>query len=68
LNLTALAALTEKLSRVEIHDAEGFVARHADTDIWQVPRNPRSDGGNVQKRVNVQKCRKKHAYLLFGKV
>jgi len=32
-----------------------------------VPRNPWSEGGNVQKRVNVQKCRKKRAYLLFGK-
>jgi hypothetical protein len=67
LHLTARTALTEELSRVEIHDTEGFIARHSDTDMWQMPRNPGSEGGNVQKRVNVQKCGKKRAYLLFGK-
>jgi hypothetical protein len=55
------------LSSVEIQDTKGFIARHSDTDMWQVPRNPRSKGRNVQKRIDVQKCGKKRAYLLVGK-
>jgi hypothetical protein len=55
------------LRSVEIHDTEGFIEWHSDTNIWQVPRNPWSKGGDVQKRVDVQKCRKKRTYLLVGK-
>jgi hypothetical protein len=55
------------LRSVEIHDTEGFIEWHSDTNMWQVPRNPWSKGGDVQKRVDVQKCRKKRTYLLVGK-
>ena len=67
LNRLNPAAITEKLHSVEIRDTEGFIGWHSDTNMWQVPRNPWSKGGNVQKRIDVQKCGKKRAYLLFGK-
>jgi hypothetical protein len=45
---------------------KGFIARHPDPDMRQMPRNAWSHGGYVRLRINVQEGGQQRANLLFG--